>query len=64
MNKGKCPKCEKLISEMALSGVTARNPQGTAMEGVVLTCPHCDTILGACLDPVLLANQIIGALKK
>lgn len=64
---GKCPKCEKSISEIVAVSVNVRDNQ-KSWKGGVFTCPHCNTILGAGLDPLATIDEtvkrLIVALRK
>lgn len=59
----KCPKCESSVTRMNLEHPKAVNRDGKEFSGIVFLCPSCSTVLGATIDPVLLANQVIQAVK-
>jgi len=48
---------------MNLEHPKAVNRDGKEFSGIVFLCPSCSTVLGATIDPVLLANQVIQAVK-
>jgi uncharacterized protein with PIN domain len=64
MNKNKCPKCEASITKLEISVVPGETKKRSGFECVIYSCPACQTVLSAGIDPVLLANQIIESLRK
>lgn len=58
----KCPKCEISLSEIKAQPVSARDGD-RKWKGAVYTCPHCDTILGAGLDPLTAIEEIVRRVK-
>ncbi len=63
-NYGKCPKCDKHINELFPKNIPAKPNHKETFVGIIYCCPLCDAILGAGIDPVLLANQIIEEIRK
>jgi hypothetical protein len=59
INVGKCPKCSKNIHAVNIEHVDVNQSFQTKWHGVSLVCPHCDTVLGAAIDPIALKNDII-----
>ena len=54
---GKCPKCEQVVTAMDISTIDAQT--GTKrFRAATFLCPHCQTILGASLDPGDVANDL------
>lgn len=61
----KCPKCEKICSTVKIVAVDASAGLGSpTWKGVFYACPHCQTILGASLDPIALKNDVASAVVK
>jgi len=60
----KCPKCEAQITKLAITVVPGETKKVSGFECILYSCPSCETVLSVGIDPVLLANQIITALKK
>jgi hypothetical protein len=60
---GNCPACKNTVPSLKVLKVKAIC-EGSQYDGVVYCCPSCHVILGAGIDPVLLANQTIKATKK
>ena len=59
MNDAKCPKCDAYVTNIKIKGRPAYNDSGTQFNGVVFTCPDCDAILGAGLDPVAVGHDVV-----
>lgn len=55
---GKCPKCEQSVSRLDISTPDAHNAAGKTFNAVTYLCPNCQTVLGASLDPVAVANDL------
>jgi hypothetical protein len=60
----KCPGCSQTVAKIVIKAMPAQHNFDPPKDGVVYCCPHCNVILGAAIDPVLLANQIIAAIKR
>jgi phage FluMu protein Com len=61
----KCPKCEKNIvnlntDEATLGGTFNR----LSIRGIVITCPHCNTVLSAIADPYAFAGDTKEDISK
>ena len=52
-----CPNCKKPISE-ATTGIMPLNAGSKQIEGLVITCPLCETILGITIEPYALIEEI------
>ena len=63
MQISKCPKCEKMISEIKAVSVTAKDGQ-SSLKGAVYTCPYCHTILGAGLDLLATVDEIVRRIRN
>jgi hypothetical protein len=59
---GKCPKCEKLITEIKAVSAPAKDGQ-RPLKGAVYVCPLCNTILGAGLDPLATVDEIVHRVR-
>ena len=53
---GKCPRCEQMVNSLNISTVEARSGSKTYNAATFL-CPHCQTVLGAGIDPVAVASD-------
>jgi hypothetical protein len=59
----KCPKCQQLIANLVYVSMPAfRNT--ASLRAVTLCCPLCGTIIGAQLDPNVIADGIKSDIKK
>ena len=59
--KGKCPKCDKLVTHVSFEGIAIRVPFGTGgWRGVSYFCPWCNTVLAVGADPVSLKSEIVS----
>jgi hypothetical protein len=66
-NAGKCPHCEKTITNVRLDAVTIRTELigGQEYRGVSYYCPSCNSVLSVAMDPVSLESDIIdGVVSK
>ncbi len=63
MIAAKCPKCDKLITEMKALPMPAKDGQET-IKGAVYVCPLCNTVLGAGPDPYALAGEIARHIRN
>ena len=61
---GKCPKCEQLVTRLDASAVDLYVETGKAFHGATFSCPNCQTILGAGIDPLALANDLSVFFKQ
>ena len=59
----KCPKCDKLVTEIKAQPMPAKDGQKT-IKGAVYTCPLCSAILGAGPDPYALADEIASRVNR
>ncbi len=62
MASGKCPKCEKTISEFKAEGFLAKHSNLT-LKSVAFLCPYCNAILCAGTDPYALVEEIKRAVR-
>jgi phage FluMu protein Com len=69
-NTGKCPHCNKVLSEVKLEHINATlNPiTGPIWHSASYVCPHCHSILSVQIDPVALkadtVKEVLKALGK
>jgi phage FluMu protein Com len=62
---GKCPKCENFIANPNANPMQLNIiPTGNILNGMVVTCPHCNVILSITTDPYALVNTILKSLKE
>lgn len=68
INTGKCPKCEKRVSNVQVESVDVREGFASTWRGIYYCCPHCKAILGVQIDPIAImtdtVSKIIEKLKK
>ena len=64
---GKCPKCEKLVTNVTMSGVKG-NFGFNSWNCVTYNCPFCFTVLSVGIDPIALkadtVDEVLRALKS
>ncbi len=62
----KCPKCGKTVAKLLIEPIQAGLDK-KAFPAVVFSCPSCNTILGAQIDPVTVsastAKRVATALR-
>lgn len=63
MVNAKCQKCEKIITEMKVQPMPAKDGN-KPFAGAVYICPFCSTILGTGPDPYRLADEIAKRIKR
>jgi hypothetical protein len=62
ISQGKCPKCEKIVHNVIIDGVTAKEFLSTeGWKGITYLCPHCKTILGVQIDPIAIKTDTVNA---
>lgn len=64
MAAGTCPHCNYSVSSLRAHGVKVKVDGRDRWQGVTLACSGCNKVLGAAIDPVALANDIIATIKK
>jgi hypothetical protein len=63
--KGKCPKCDKLISSVTASPAKQQSTlKGRQYDGVFYTCPFCAAILGTGIDPTAVAYDAVDEIVR
>ena len=60
---GVCPKCEKPVLRLKINGIDGQVPFGASWKCITLSCPLCNTVLSAQIDPVAIKSDIVNALK-
>jgi hypothetical protein len=61
---GKCPKCGAAVQRAVLELVPISAGIGRQnWPGVTLSCPSCNTVLGAAFDPTELKQEITNEIK-
>lgn len=60
----KCPKCEKPVTSINAQEMDVKVSGTVSYKGAVFTCPICQTILSAGIDPIALKNNIIASIKQ
>jgi uncharacterized protein with PIN domain len=61
---GRCPKCEKDVTNLDVSALEAHVDFSRKFHAATFLCPHCGTILGAGIDPVALAEDLARRLQR
>jgi len=61
---GKCPKCEKLVSNVICNAVDAKVPLGKTWKGISFCCPYCHTILSVQIDPIAVKTDTVSQVVK
>jgi len=66
INAGKCPKCEKLVSNVKIESVTASTSLfgGTKWNAISYVCMFCNTVLSVQIDPIAIKTDTLKALGK
>ncbi len=64
LNTGKCPKCEKLLTNVKVEHVDINEGFSPKWHGVSLVCPFCSTILSVAIDPVALKTDMVNEVLK
>lgn len=61
----KCPKCERVITQMKLETIRAANNGGRVMRScAVYSCAQCETVLSIENDPDSLVEEVASAVIK
>jgi len=60
----KCPYCEKVISRLNLEELTASALFGTEWRTIAYSCPKCQKIINAQIDPIAIRTDIIAEIKN
>ena len=61
INTGKCPNCDKTLTNVNIEDVTISVGFTPTSKGVSYVCPDCHSILSVQIDPVALKAEIIDA---
>lgn len=62
---GICPKCGKNVQSLLIQEVKGDVvPMGASYHCITLRCRHCNTVLGAQVDPVKVRDDILDALRR
>ena len=60
---GKCPQGEKPVTRLALDPIDAEMSSGNLrLDALTFSCPFCNTILGAQIDPIVMKTDTIKGL--
>ena len=60
LNSGKCPKCEKVISNVKIEDVSASGDLGqTTWSALSYICPSCNTVLSVQIDPIAIMKNLL-----
>jgi len=68
MLRGKCPKCEGVLTFVKVVDMPVKTEGGTTWKGAAFICPLCFAILSTGIDPHALKGEtvddIVTALQK
>lgn len=64
LNSGKCPKCERLLTNVKIEHLDISEGFSPKWHGASLICPFCSTILGVSIDPIAIKIDIVNAIKS
>lgn len=64
INAGKCPKCERTITNVKIETVSVSVGFTPEWEGISYVCPFCSAILSVQIDPIALKTDIIDGVVK
>ena len=64
ISQGKCPKCEKTMTSVAIEDVDVVVGLQSKWRGITYLCPHCKTVLSVGIDPVALKTDTIAGVVK
>ena len=56
MARGKCPKCDSVISRVEIEDVMVQGAVNT-LKGISYICPSCRYVLSVAIDPVALQDE-------
>jgi hypothetical protein len=59
MNIGKCPKCDKLLTQVQAENMEIHEGLISRWKGASFLCPFCHTILSVGLDPLALKADLV-----
>jgi len=59
MNTGKCPKCDKPITDVIIEPVKAR-ARDAQFNGISYVCPSCRAVLSVSIDLLALKNDVLS----
>jgi len=65
MARGKCPKCDQLITELVVDAhIHGKVHPGRTFTCINFLCPNCSTVLGTQMDPTVTKNETINQLVQ
>lgn len=57
---GKCPKCEKLLTNVKVVATSVNTEGSKVWKGAAFICPFCYTILSVGIDPHALKTETVA----
>ena len=65
MITGKCPSCEKLVTQALFESINVTSGifETDGWKGVSFLCPYCHTVLGVGIDPVALKTDTVSEIS-
>ena len=64
INTGKCPKCDKTITNVKIEDVKVSVGFTPKWKGISYLCPSCNAVLGIQIDPLAVRNEIINGVLE
>jgi hypothetical protein len=65
MARGKCPKCEQLVTELIVDAhIYGKVHAGRTFTCFNFLCPNCSTVVGSQMDPTTVKNETINQLVQ
>jgi uncharacterized protein with PIN domain len=59
MNTGKCPKCDRLLTNVLVEEIKVNVGFSPTWRGASFVCPYCHAILSVGIDPIALQEDIV-----
>lgn len=63
INTGKCPKCEKTVTNLNVEDVTLNVGFQPKWSGFSYSCPSCRSVLGVQMNPLALDTDLVNEIK-
>ena len=65
MARGKCPKCDRLVTELVIDAhINGFVHPGRSFTCVNFLCPACNTVVGSQMDPVAMKEETVNLLLR
>jgi RNase P subunit RPR2 len=63
INTGTCPKCDKVLVNVKAEDMRVNVGFTPAWQGLSFLCPHCNTVLGIGINPLLVRDEIVREIR-